>query len=124
MSEQRENSYSAGRPFRQFPKPTARQWLRHALLLVLTIVTTTIFGIVMAGPDLPRGPLPPPMFRGWAGSVLLIPWIYFTTIIALVRYALIHREFLKQGLMFSASFLAILTAHESGHYVFCRRYGV
>ena len=27
-------------------------------------------------------------------------------------------------MLFSGSFLAILTAHESGHYLFCRYYGV
>lgn len=125
MSEQLETYHQDARPvYRKFPKPTTRQWLLHVLLLVLTIFTTTIFGIVMAGPDLPRGPLPPPMLRGWVGSLLLIPWMYVTTVFALVRYALVHREFLAQGLIFSGSFLAILTAHESGHYLFCRYYGV
>src|SRR5262245_1208108 len=112
MPEQFETQYF-GPPtrIRTFPKPTSRQWLLHALLFVLTVFTTTIFGIVMAGPDLPRGPLPPPAFRGPLGAIFLIPWSYVTIVITLVRYALVHREFLVEGLVFSGSFLAILTAH-------------
>lgn len=124
MSEHVENYYPATAGPRKFPKPTTRQWLLHGLLLALTVFTTTIFGIWMAGPDLPSGPLPPPIFRGWAGSIFLIPWMYLSAVISLVQYALVHRQFLVQGLLFSGSFLAILTAHESGHYLFCRRYGV
>src|SRR5262245_5552275 len=105
-------------------KPTARQWLLHIALFLLTVVTTTIFGIIIAGPHVNTGITPPPALRGWAGSIFLIPWIYATTVVRIVYYALIHPEFLKQGLLFSGSLLAILTAHESGHYLFCRYYGV
>ena len=105
-------------------KPTARQWLLHIGLFLLTVVTTTIFGIVIAGPDLNPAAAPPPALRGLAGSIFLIPWIYVTTVVAIIRYALVHREFLFEGLKFSGSLLAILTAHESGHYLFCRYYGV
>jgi membrane-associated protease RseP (regulator of RpoE activity) len=52
------------------------------------------------------------------------PWIYVTTVVEIIRYALVHPKFLGQGLKFSGSLLAILTAHESGHYLFCRYYGV
>lgn len=119
------------RPFAESPahpaslaRPTTRQWLLHIALFLLTVCTTTIFGIVIAGPPLTAGAVPPPALRGTLGSIFLVPWIYVTTIVAIVRYALIHREFLAQGLMFSGSLLAILTAHESGHYLFCRYYGV
>ena len=104
-------------------KPSARQWLIHVGLFLLTIVTTTIFGIVIAGPQL-SAPVPPPALRGVAGTILMVPWIYVATVVAILRYALVHREFLAQGLVFSGSLLAILTAHESGHYLFCRYYGV
>lgn len=104
-------------------KPTARQWLLHIALFLLTVFTTTIFGIIMAGPQL-NAPPAPPALRGLAGTILMIPWIYLTTIGEILRYALVHREFLAQGLAFSGSLLAILTAHESGHYLFCRYYGV
>jgi membrane-associated protease RseP (regulator of RpoE activity) len=42
----------------------------------------------------------------------------------IVAFAFAHPNFLAQGLIFSGSLLAILTAHESGHYLFCRYYGV
>jgi hypothetical protein len=104
-------------------KPTARQWLLHIALFLLTVVTTTIFGIIIAGPQL-RAPVPPPGFRGLAGSIVLLPWIYVTTVVEIIRYAFAHPKFLGEGLKFSGSLLAILTAHESGHYLFCRYYGV
>lgn len=108
---------------RQLARPTARQWLLHLALFLITGVTTTIFGILMAGPDLPVVNAPPAL-RGLVGSLFLIPWIYLTTVVGIVRYAIVHPEFLGQGLLFSGSLLAILTAHESGHYLFCRYYGV
>ena len=105
-------------------KPTARQWLLHVALFLITGLTTTFCGIVMAGPELNLLAAPPPAFRGFAGSILIIPWIYVMTVGAVVRYAFLHPHFLVQGLIFSGSLLAILTAHESGHYLFCRYYGV
>jgi membrane-associated protease RseP (regulator of RpoE activity) len=39
-------------------------------------------------------------------------------------HAFAHPQLLMQGVMFSGALLAILTAHEAGHYVACRRYGV
>jgi len=77
----------------------------------------------MNGPQL-RAAVPPPALRGLAGTIFLIPWLYVTTIVEIIRYAFVHPQFLAQGLKFSGSLLAILTAHESGHYLFCRYYGV
>src|SRR5881394_1286257 len=54
----------------------------------------------------------------------MIPWYYVATVFEIVRYAIVHPQYLGQGLKFSGSLLAILTAHESGHYLFCRYYGV
>src|SRR5205085_2600209 len=55
---------------------------------------------------------------------LSIPASYLSLVIAIVRYGVSHPRYLGQGLLFSGSLLAILTAHESGHYLFCRYYGV
>ena len=108
---------------RHFAKPTPRQWLTHIAFFVATVFTTTVCGIMMAGPEL--GSIgPPPGMRGFSGSVLMIPWYYVATVFEVVRYAFQHPQFLWQGLKFSGSLLAILTAHESGHYLFCRYYGV
>ncbi|MDX6558840.1 MAG: hypothetical protein QOF72_1889, partial [Blastocatellia bacterium] len=54
----------------------------------------------------------------------LIPWYYVRGIGELTWQALTHPALLMPGLEFSAALLAILTAHEFGHYFFCRYYGV
>ncbi len=109
---------------RKAAKPTARQWLLHAGLFLMTGLTTTICGIMMAGPDLDLIGGSPPVARGFSGTVLMLPWLYVGTILAALRYAFLHPYFLREGLIFSSSLLAILTAHEFGHYLFCRYYGV
>jgi membrane-associated protease RseP (regulator of RpoE activity) len=78
----------------------------------------------MSGSDLDSGAGVAAGTGGLAGSLWLIPWYYVQTVFELVRYAFAHPEILKQGLLFSGSLLAILTAHEFGHYLFCRHYGV
>ena len=59
-----------------------------------------------------------------AGSILLIPWYYVRAVAYLMREALAHPSILAPGLKFSISLLAILAAHEAGHYLFCRYYRV
>src|SRR5947207_15538629 len=54
----------------------------------------------------------------------MIPRYYISTIWELLSYSFAHPYLLRQGLIFSGSLLAILAAHESGHYLFCRYYGV
>ncbi|HXI62855.1 MAG TPA: site-2 protease family protein [Pyrinomonadaceae bacterium] len=105
-------------------KPTARQWLLHLGLFLLTGFTTTICGVLMAGPDLSAVEVNQTGSSGLASSLLMFPVFYLSTIFRLVRFALLNPHFLGQGLRFSASLLAILVAHESGHYLFCRYYGV
>jgi len=53
-----------------------------------------------------------------------IPEYYFRSVAQLVSYSLQNPAVILQGLTFSAALLAILLAHEMGHYVACRRYGV
>src|SRR5215831_6174753 len=103
-------------------KPTARQWLRHAGLFLLTFCTTTICGIWMIS-DLAGAGLNQPVPR-IGGPLASLPLIYVVTVARIVRFALTHPPILTDGLMFSGSLLAILVAHESGHYLFCRYYGV
>jgi membrane-associated protease RseP (regulator of RpoE activity) len=110
---------------RSIGKPTARQWLLHGTLFVATAITTTISGIIWcAGPELDVTGGTPAQGGGPDGSLLLLPWYYFRGIGALAWQALTHPVLLLPGLKFSASLLAILTAHEFGHYFFCRYYGV
>lgn len=107
------------------PRPTARQWALHALLFLITGITTTISGIAwLAGSDTEPASGSPPETGGLVGSLLLIPWYYLRGVGSLVWQALTHPALLAPGVEFSASLLAILTAHEFGHYLFCRYYGV
>jgi membrane-associated protease RseP (regulator of RpoE activity) len=61
---------------------------------------------------------------GGLGSLWLIPLYYLQAVFEVIRYAFTHLSVLKDGLIFSGSLLAILASHESGHYLFCRYYGV
>jgi membrane-associated protease RseP (regulator of RpoE activity) len=107
-------------PARAYKKPTARQWTLHAGLFLLTIVTTTLCGIAMSLPDVGTES----SAAGASGSPWLIPWYYVQAVFELSRIAIMHPSLLAQGLIFSSSLLAILASHESGHYLFCRYYGV
>lgn len=103
-------------------RPTAREWRRHAALLFLTILSTTLAGIMLAIPQLPEQNVPEP--AGFFEYLIYIPVYYFVTTGQLIKEAVTHPGLLVKGLAFSISLLAILTAHESGHYIACRRYGV
>jgi membrane-associated protease RseP (regulator of RpoE activity) len=102
-------------------KPRAREWLLHAGLFLLTVVTTTFAGIVNSAPDID---VPEPPLRTVLDYVLYVPTYYFRSVATLLTYALLHPRLLTDGVAFSVALLAILTAHEMGHYIACRRYGV
>jgi hypothetical protein len=93
----------------QWQPPRERYWL-HALLLLATCFTTLVVGARMEFnfrsnfPPFAFGDEMPPFFR--------IGWI------------LQQPSRLLLGIPFSASLLTILLAHEMGHYLFCRYYGV
>jgi membrane-associated protease RseP (regulator of RpoE activity) len=86
-------------------RPRHRYWL-HALLLLLTLLTTTIVGAEMA--------------HSFAASR---PFDFGTD---LDSYRLLWRApgFLLDGLPFSLTLLTILMAHEMGHYLAARYYRV
>jgi membrane-associated protease RseP (regulator of RpoE activity) len=106
---------------RRGAQPTAKEWATHSLLFLITIITTTLAGIITAAPipDVPE----PPLSR-IIDYIFYIPVFYLRTVVAFVAVAFAHPEILAEGLIFSVALLAILTAHELGHYVACRRYGV
>jgi membrane-associated protease RseP (regulator of RpoE activity) len=124
MSQLTETFQSPPPGTRRAPRPTARQWALHATLFLVTAITTTICGIVMAGPEVDVASGLTAGTGSVAGSILLIPWYYASAVLEIVRGAFAHPKSLGQGLVFSGSLLAILTAHEFGHYLFCRYYGV
>jgi membrane-associated protease RseP (regulator of RpoE activity) len=108
---------------RRAARPTAREWARHGLLFLLTALATTWAGLSLALPSYAGEPnLPVP------GSpleyLLYVPKYYALALALAGSYALAHPHYIAEGLKFSASLLSILLAHESGHYVACRLYGV
>lgn len=90
---------------REFARPAAplrpawREWVLPAILFLATLVSTTFAGLLYAG--FGDGPF------------------FFT-----VAGALRNPSILAHGLPFSFTFLAILLAHEMGHYLACRHYGI
>ena len=100
---------------------TPREWLVHGALFLLTLVTSTLAGLILVTPAFP---IDSPPLDGWLSYLLYVPKLYFSYLFALIVFALSSETLLVQGLAFSLTLLAILTAHELGHYVACRRYGV
>ena len=101
--------------------PTAREWIKHSALFVLTFLTTTFAGIITAAPEVS---VPEPVASGFLGYVLYVPEYYRRIVTALLSMAIANPSLLKSGLAFSTALLTILTAHEMGHYLACRYYGV
>jgi membrane-associated protease RseP (regulator of RpoE activity) len=104
-------------------RPTAREWAKHGALFLLTALTMTWAGLsfalslvnlepVIAAPATPLDYL------------IYIPKYFLLLLAAEFAYVLAHPEFIVQGLKFAGALLSILLAHESGHYVACRLYGV
>jgi membrane-associated protease RseP (regulator of RpoE activity) len=107
--------------YRVVPRPTPREWVLHIGLFLITIITTTVAGLTLAAPavDVAEPPL-----SNVIDYLVFVPQYYLRSVIALLVFAAHHPQFLVEGMVFSAALLAILTAHEMGHYVACRRYGV
>lgn len=101
--------------------PTAREWAIHVSLFVATIATTILAGVFVMLPDLD---VAEPALSNPFEYLLFIPLYYAHFVSALVSATLTQPHALRDGIAFSGSLLSILTAHEMGHYVACRRYGV
>jgi membrane-associated protease RseP (regulator of RpoE activity) len=106
---------------RALPTISAREWRLHGGLLLLTIATTILAGIVMMAPNLdaPEPPLTTPL-----DYLLYLPLSYLYWSAELFRYVMHNPHLFVQGATFSASLLAILFSHEMGHYLACRHYKV
>jgi membrane-associated protease RseP (regulator of RpoE activity) len=85
-------------------RPKHRYWL-HALLLLLTLLSTTIVGSEMA--------------HSFAAGR---PFDFGSDLDGYTR--LLHPAFLLDGLPFSLTLLTILMAHEMGHFLAARYYNV
>jgi membrane-associated protease RseP (regulator of RpoE activity) len=93
----------------QGPRPSERYWL-HALLLAATCFTTLVVGARMEFNFL-HNQAP---FAAHDERVPFFP----------LEWVLTNPSRLLLGIPFSATLLTILLAHEMGHYLFCRYYGV
>ncbi len=91
-----------------FVRPAMRRprWWLHYLLLVLTFITTSVMGAGFAD-SFNRG-VPVDVIAALEGYLNLGS----------------HPGLLLQGLPFSIPLIGILLAHEMGHYLTCRKYGV
>lgn len=82
--------------------------LLHLVLLLATVVTTTIMGTLLSV-DLPGLP-------DSAGPL--------TVVAALLQAVATTPAYVASGMVFSFTLLVILGAHELGHYMACRYYGI
>ncbi|MDQ3800127.1 MAG: site-2 protease family protein [Acidobacteriota bacterium] len=105
------------------PKPAT--WFRHLLLLLLTLLTATIAGVLQPFGSKPIfADVPMETWSDVASFFYNLPLNYFFLIVQTLQELAANRVLLTHGLSFSVSLLFILTAHEGGHYIACRIYGV
>src|SRR2546425_3773199 len=90
---------------RKFARPTARQWMLHAALFLITAGTTTICGIMMAGADIDHGP-GTGGGAGLIGNFFMIPRYYISPVWGLLTYLFLHPYFLSPGFIFFCFLLA------------------
>jgi len=91
-------------------RPQSRRWVLHLALLCATLLTTTLVGARLHYNFIHD--LPVLSEQQDALPLFPISWVWQ------------HPARLLGGLPFSLSLMVILLAHEMGHYLYCRRYGV
>lgn len=110
---------------REAMRPTGRTWAKHAAFLLIAFITVTIAGVLEPFGILPIFPDVNPQTDSEILQFLFaLPALYLQLISDTVYRLCTDFETLKYGLKFSVSLLGILLAHEFGHYVACRLYGV
>ena len=106
-------------------RPTPRTWAKHSLLLLLTLFTATIAGVLQPFGIIEIFPQADP--QSWAEVfqfLASLPSYYAQLVFSTIYRIFTELTVLQFGLSFSLSLLFILIAHESGHYIACRIYGV
>jgi len=91
------------------PPPRKRYWL-HGLLLVATCFTTLVTGARMQ--DNFAHNLPALSMSDDSAPLFPVGWIFSDP------------KGLLKGLPFAAAVMFFFLAHEMGHYLYCRRYGI
>ena len=107
-------------------RPTLRTWLKHIVLLLLTLFTATVAGILYPFGKIDTLPTDaePQTWTEIFYFILSLPARYFHLVSDAIYTLLTNIEYLKYGLSFSLSLLFILICHEMGHYIACRIYRV
>lgn len=106
-------------------RPSLGTWIKHILLLLVTLVTMTIagilwpFGMIEYLPD-----ADPQSFSEFLQLLQRLPMGYVGVIQVAIEALWTKPEYLRYGLSFSLSLAFILISHEMGHYVACRIYRV
>ncbi|MDT7780577.1 MAG: hypothetical protein QOC99_3089 [Acidobacteriota bacterium] len=108
---------------RRAVRPTAREWVRHTVLFLLTALTMMWAGVSLV---LPLADMEPTLAAPATplDYLLYVPKYYVLAMAAVGSFVLAHPHFIAEGAKFAGALLSILLAHESGHYVACRLYGV
>ncbi len=108
-------------------RPTLRTWIKHFALLLAAFCTVTIAGVlppfrlvIDIFPNIPD----PQTWTDVYQLIISLPSLYAHLVFDTIYTLFTDFKTLAYGLKFSLSLLAILTAHEAGHYVACRLYGV
>ena len=113
--------------FRDFGtrRPTWRTWLIHIGLLLLTLCTATIAGVLYPfGPESIFPDDDPQSFQEVLTFIASLPLRYADFIVDILHKLATNHTLLIDGISFSLSLLFILISHEMGHYVACRLYKV
>lgn len=106
-------------------RPTARTWIKHIILLLITFVTCTIAGVIQPfGIHPPLADFNPQTFTELSQTISTLPFLYLQMIYEVSGLILTDSFYRFFGLSFSVSVLFILICHEMGHYIACRIYGV
>ncbi len=103
-------------------RPTARDWSRHAALFFLTALTAAWGHMALMAADIPEPDVASP--AGALDYLIYVPKYYAAWLWSVGAFAASNPSLVADGAKFAASLLSILLAHEAGHYVACRLYGV
>src|SRR5688500_7153715 len=106
-------------------RPTARTWVKHTSLLLVTFATMTIAGVLFPFGSIYILPeADPQTFSEAVRFVGDIPIKYISLVAYAISQLFTNAALLRDGLSFSLSLLFILISHEMGHYIACRIYRV
>lgn len=105
-------------------RPAPREWVRHGIWFVITFCTATLAGMLYPFFGrinyMAQIPDPSSVFE-W---IFVIPFFFYQVFAVVFREVAADPSHLADGLKFSVSLLAILLAHEFGHYIAARIYKV